>query len=292
MSAPRNTSPAGWGPQGQTPSPALVAELRTLALRAATLAGDMLVDGQAHVEQVGSKTSAVDVVTQMDVASEQLLVAHLMAKRPLDAVLGEEGGERPGSSPVRWVIDPLDGTVNYLYGLPAWAVSVAAEWHGRAIAGAVVAPALDEAYHAGMGMGAVSDRAQREEYGRRIRVRPPAEMAQSLVGTGFGYLPERRGHQGDVLAPLLPEVRDIRRCGAAAVDLCWLAAGRLDAYFERGLQPWDRAAGVLIAREAGAIVTGSDGGEPDGEFTLGASGPELHEQLLQRLTGLGAHIGP
>lgn len=274
-----------------TDTPAPVPELRRLALRAATMAGELLAEGQSQVRQVDSKTSSVDAVTQMDIASEKALVDFLLAHRPDDAILGEEGGERPGTSPARWVIDPLDGTVNYLYGLPAWTVSVGVEWHGRPVAGAVVAPMLDEAFHAGLGMGAVLDNPVAEEFGRRLATRPPTPMSQALVATGFGYLPERRAAQAEVLAGLLPLVRDIRRVGVASLDLCWLAAGRLDAYYERGLMPWDRAAGTVIAREAGAVVTGAVEPDPDGDLTVAASHAQLHGLLREHLLQAGAHTG-
>ena len=273
-------------------SPALIPELRVLALKGASMAGELLAEGQSEVRQVRAKSSAVDAVTQMDIASEQALVAFIRRHRPDDSILGEEGGEQVGSSPVRWVIDPLDGTVNYLYGLPAWAVSVGVELDGVTIAGAVVAPGLDEAFHAGSGHGAVLDRPEADDYGQRLHVRAPVPLELALLATGFGYRADRRAYQAQVIAGLLPKVRDIRRVGAAALDLCWLAAGRFDAYFERGLQPWDSCAGTLIAREAGAVVTGLGEPDPTPALAVGASSADLHQHLCAELDAARALAGP
>jgi len=262
-------------------------DLKSLAEEAALVGGRLLLTGQPSARQVDAKSSPTDVVTQMDTASEQAIVAHLMAARPDDAVLGEEAGERPGTSGMRWVIDPLDGTVNYLYGLPLWAVSVAVEGPSGALAGAVAVPALGQLFSAAQGGGAWLTADGRL---RRLAVRECDNPASALVATGFGYLPQRRKEQAESLAQVLDQVRDIRRCGAAALDLCWLAAGQYDAYFERGLQPWDSAAGTLIAREAGAVVTGATTHEPDTEFLLGAA-PGVHAQLRDLLVAAGAHTG-
>ncbi len=262
-------------------------DLLALAITAADAGGALLQDGQPRARQVDAKSSPTDVVTQMDRDSEQRIVDLLLRHRPDDAVLGEEAGERGGTSGLRWVIDPLDGTVNYLYGLPLWCVSVAVEGPSGALAGAVSVPALGITYAAGRGQGAWS----MGRRGRRpLAVRDCSGLSGALVATGFGYRPERRTDQGRSLAQVLGLVRDVRRCGAAALDLCWLAAGHYDGYFERGLQPWDAAAGVLIAREAGAIVTGATGPDPDGEFLVGAV-PAIHADLRQALTAAGAHQG-
>jgi myo-inositol-1(or 4)-monophosphatase len=261
--------------------------LLDLAAAAARLGGDLLLKGQPTAEQVDAKSSPTDVVTQMDTASERAIVSQLLAARPDDAVLGEEAGHRGGSSGIRWVIDPLDGTVNYLYGLPLWAVSVAAEGPEGVVAGAVAVPALGTMYTATRGGGAHAVTAAGR---RRMAVRSCSDASQALVATGFGYRPQRRAAQGAALARVISDIRDVRRCGAAALDLCWLAAGCYDAYFERGLQPWDTAAGVLIAREAGAVVTGADGGEPDSEFLLAAA-PGVHAALEALLLRAGAQAG-
>ncbi|MCB1274839.1 MAG: inositol monophosphatase, partial [Leucobacter sp.] len=232
-----------------------------------------------------------DAVTEMDRRSESLIVEHLLNRRGDDGVLGEEGGERRGSSGVRWVIDPLDGTVNYLYGLPVYAVSIAATVSGtaapaasaapaapgtmadgrRAIAGAVYLPALDELYTASEGGGAQLN-------GTPLAGPAETTLASALVATGFGYTVERRTEQAEVVRRLIPRVRDIRRIGSAAADLCFLAAGRLDAYYERGLQPWDYAAGALIARESGALLLGR-GDDAPGEPMLIAAAPRLARVL-------------
>ena len=193
---------------------------------------------------VETKASATDMVSALDRASEQLIVSALLAERPDDGVLGEEGSARAGTSGLRWVIDPLDGTTNYLYGHPGWNVSIAAEDATGVVAAVVADGAHGEVFTATRGGGAHLD-------GVRLACGDGPDVATALVGTGFGYDPERRRAQGAVVAELLPRVRDIRRMGAAAVDLCSVACGRLDAYFERGLSWWDLAAGGLIA----AIVT-------------------------------------
>lgn len=261
--------------------------LLDLARSAADLGGQLLLQGQPRAEQVDAKSSPTDVVTQMDTASERAIVAHLLAARPADAILGEEAGQRPGTSGMQWVIDPLDGTVNYLYGLPLWAVSVAVRDRSGVLAGAVAVPALGSTFMAERGGGAWRLTGERRE---RLSVRACHSSDLALVATGFGYRPERRAAQGSALARLVSSIRDVRRCGAAALDLCWLAAGHYDAYFERGLQPWDYAAGVLIAREAGAVVTGALGADPDGDFLLGAV-PAIHADLHALLVQAGAHTG-
>jgi myo-inositol-1(or 4)-monophosphatase len=213
------------------------------------------------------------MVSALDRASEQLIVDALLAERPHDGVLGEEGSERSGTSGVRWVIDPLDGTTNYLYGHPGWNVSIAAEDASGVVAGVVADGAQGEVFTATRGGGARRD------------------LATALVGTGFGYAPERRQAQGAVVAELLPRVRDIRRMGAAAVDLCSVACGRLDAYYERGLSWWDLAAGGLVAAEAGAVVTSLDGG-PMTAGSVVAAGPALAAPLRDLLRSLGAQDVP
>jgi myo-inositol-1(or 4)-monophosphatase len=221
-------------------------ELGALAAELATEAGALLREGHDRVRtSVQTKSTGTDMVTEMDRASERFIVEGLLARRPADGVLGEEGAAREGTSGVRWIIDPLDGTTNYLYGFPSFAVSIGAEVDGVAVAGAVHDVVHGETFTAVAGAGAWCD-------GRSLRINDPPSLAQSLVGTGFAYAATTRAEQAAVLQRVLPNVRDIRRAGAAAVDLCWVAAGRLDAYFERGLMPWDWAAGGLIAAEAGA----------------------------------------
>jgi myo-inositol-1(or 4)-monophosphatase len=203
--------------------------------------------------QVDTKSTPTDVVTAVDAAAERLIVGALLADRPEDGVLGEEGAGAAGTSGVRWVIDPIDGTVNYLYGIPAYAISIAAEHAGEVVAGVVLDVAADLAYTATRGGGAACDSTP-------LRCTSATELAQSLIGTGFAYDADSRAAQGKVLTGVLPKVRDIRRFGSCALDLCAVAAGRLDGYYESGPSIWDYAAGGLIAREAGARVVATDGG--------------------------------
>jgi myo-inositol-1(or 4)-monophosphatase len=193
-----------------------------------------------------TKSSTTDPVTAVDRAAERLIVEHLTAARPDDGFLGEEGTARPSRSGVSWIIDPLDGTVNYLYGYPAHAVSIAAEVHGQVVAGVVHDTARAEVFTAVLGGGAHLD-------GASVRANRPASLADALLGTGFGYDAARRHWQAEVLTGLIAHVRDVRRGGSAALDLCSVACGRLDLFYEIGLQPWDMAAGSLIATEAGSV---------------------------------------
>ncbi|NEC66269.1 inositol monophosphatase family protein [Streptomyces sp. SID9727] len=263
--------------------------LLDLALEAARLAGRLLRDGRpAGLGVAATKSSPVDVVTEMDIAAEKLITEFLIERRPLDGYLGEEGGTTAeGSTGVRWVIDPLDGTVNYLYGLPSWAVSIGVEVDGERVAGAVEVPMRGETYSARRGHGAFVTGGLYGDEPVRLRCRPTAPLAEALVATGFNYVAEVRAHQAEVAHDLIPQVRDIRRGGSAAIDLCDVAAGRLDGYFERGLHPWDLAAGDLIAREAGALTGGRPGRPADGDLTVAAS-PGVFEPLQALLDGLGA----
>ena len=261
-------------------------ELLELALTTAREAGRMLVDKRpaGGPDVVQTKSSPTDVVTQMDRAAEKMIIDRIREVRPGDGFLGEEGGTRDasGDSPVRWVIDPIDGTVNYLYDLPDWAVSIAAEVDGVAVAGVVDMPRRGETYTAVRGGGAFLHTATGA---RDLRVNANVPLAQALVGTGFGYAPERRAHQAQVLTGLLPNVRDIRRGGSCCVDLCSLAAGRVDAYYERGVQAWDIAAGALIVQEAGGRVEGLNGAAPGPELTI-AAGPGTFDALHALLAPL------
>ncbi|MER5260296.1 inositol monophosphatase family protein [Streptomyces sp. NPDC002855] len=259
----------------------LKAELLSVALEAAHRAGAFLRDGRPDdLGVAATKTSAVDVVTEMDIASEKLITDFLAERRPDDGVLGEEGASSEGSSGVQWVIDPIDGTVNYLYGRPDWSVSIAALKDGETLVGVVHAPMRGETYRAVLAEGAfVND--------RPAHTRPAPPFDQALVGTGFGYVAARRAHQAEVARQLIPLVRDIRRGGSAAIDLCDVALGRLDAYYERGLNPWDFAAGDLVAREAGALTGGRPGRALSGELTVAAP-PGLFEDLQGRLEEFGA----
>lgn len=213
----------------------------TVGREAAELARRMYDEG---VDVADTKSSATDVVTRADRAVEELLRRRLLELRPDDAILGEEGDDHPGTSGVRWILDPIDGTVNYLYGLRDCAVSVAAERDGEVVAGAVVGIGVSDEYAAAVGHGATRD-------GAPISVRPSPPVDQRLVLTGFGYRPEVRAHQAACVASLLPRVRDIRRMGSSALDICHVADGSGDAYAEEGPQPWDYSAAAVVVREAG-----------------------------------------
>ena len=256
-------------------------ELLDLALEAARRAGELLRDGRpADLEVAATKSSPVDVVTEMDIAAEKLITDFLSGHRPEDGFLGEEGADAEGSSGVRWIIDPIDGTVNYLYGMPAWAVSIAAEHRGETVVGVVEIPPRGETYHAVLGGGAWRN-------GERVRCRPSPPFDQALIGTGFNYVTERRIAQAGVAGKLLPRIRDIRRSGSAAIDLCDVGGGRLDGFYERGLNPWDIAAGELVAREAGALTGGRPGQPASWDLTVAAS-PEVFTVLQPLLDELGA----
>ncbi len=246
------------------------------AMLAASAAGELLLARPADLV-VESKSSATDAVTAMDRASEDLLVRMLLADGATDAVLGEEGGERAGSSGVRWVLDPLDGTVNYLYGLPEWAVSVAAQRQGRTVAGVVAAPLLQRRWWAVAGGGAWT--ALGDDEPRRLQVGGERRPGHALTGTGFGYAADRRGRQGELLARVIGELRDIRRIGSAAIDLCYVAGGEFDAYFEQGLHEWDSAAAALIVAEAGGAVEVLADWEADGSALTAAANPDLLREL-------------
>jgi myo-inositol-1(or 4)-monophosphatase len=265
------------------------AELLAIAVGAARAAGRLLADRDGAVAVAATKSSPTDVVTEMDRRAEELIRSRILAARPGDALLGEEGGQTGGTgdAPVRWVIDPLDGTVNYLYGLADWAVSIAAEASGVVLAGAVFVPRRGEMFTAVRGGGGWLESAAAEGDRVRLRCRPGVPLEQALVATGFGYQAGRRKVQGEVVAALLPRVRDIRRAGVAAVDLCSVAAGRVDAYYERGLNQWDYAAGALIAAEAGAVVGGLGGAPPSTSMTI-AAGPNLFGALAEVLAALDA----
>lgn len=226
------------------PDAALLDLARSVALEAAALvrahrAGD--------VEVAGTKTSPVDVVTDADRAAEELIYSRLTQARPGDGFLGEEGASAGSTTGVTWVVDPIDGTVNFVYGLPRYAVSIAAERDGVTVAGVVVDVTAGEVFTARRGAGAYVD-------GRLLRVRDTVPLEQRLVATGFSYRQETRAVQAAAVARMLTTVRDIRRLGSAALDLCAVAAGRVDAYVEEGVNTWDVAAGTLLVTEAGGRV--------------------------------------
>jgi myo-inositol-1(or 4)-monophosphatase len=282
MSGPAS-SPAGGLPDKPAAGPDQ-ADLAELACSLARETGDLLISRHGQVGVLDTKSSPTDVVTEMDRAAEDLIRRRILAVRPGDSILGEEGGQIGSGAAVRWIVDPLDGTVNYLYGLADWAVSIAAEVEGTVVAGAVCVPVHRSLFSATLGGGAWL-RSPRQDGPQRLACNSGVPLARALVGTGFGYEAARRVVQGQVIAEVVPRVRDIRRAGSAAVDLCSLAAGRLDAFFERGLHDWDFAAGGLIAREAGAQVAGLNG-RPASESMTVAAGPGLFGELHDLLVSL------
>jgi myo-inositol-1(or 4)-monophosphatase len=260
------------------------AELLTIARQIALEAGELIVRlREEGVQVAASKSSAEDVVTFADRKSEEFIRERLAQLRPDDGFFGEEGGDDSGSSGLTWIVDPIDGTVNYLYGIPQYAVSIAvvegepnpATW--TALAGAVINPVAGELYLGSRGGGAFLEMGFQEGSTgetRRLHINPQPALALALVATGFAYSAALRAQQADVLTRLLPAVRDIRRAGAASLDLCAVASGRVDAYFERDTKPWDHAAGALIAREAGAQVTGFNGAVAGQDLVIAAH-PDL-----------------
>jgi myo-inositol-1(or 4)-monophosphatase len=253
-----------------------VGELRALAEAVAREAGALLRTAYEGPElRVSSKSTPTDLVSEADHAAERLIRERLGAARPDDGVLGEEGGERAGTSGVHWVVDPLDGTVNFLFGLPQWAVSIACEDAQGALAGVVYDPLRDELFSAERDGPATLD-------GRPISASTRTDLATALIGTGFGYDADVRRAQAEVAARLLPQVRDIRRFGSAAIDLAWTACGRLDAYYEHGLNAWDLAAGGLICECAGLEVRHLEPVGPSNPGVLVAP-PALAEALAPHL---------
>ena len=256
---------------------------RTVAEEAGALAARLRREG---VAVQATKSSPIDIVTAADRATEELIRGRLAELRPQDGFLGEESGAEAGSSGLTWVVDPIDGTVNYLYDLPNWSVSIAVvegepdptTW--TALAGVVNAPILGDLYTATAGGGAfLGD--------RRLQVREAVPLDRALVATGFHYTEAIRTNQARVAQPLLARVRDLRRAGGAAIDLAYVAAGRIDAYFEQGLNPWDQAAGALLVREAGGLVRGLDGLVPTHRMTI-AGRAEVVAELHAVLVELGA----
>lgn len=271
------------------------AQLRSVAEQLASAAAAFVRTRRAEVfdaefstgDAVRTKSTPTDPVTVVDTETEALLRRRLAELRPGDAVLGEEGGgpaDAVAAGAVTWVLDPIDGTVNFVYGIPVYAVSVAAQVDGMSVAGAVADVVSGEIYSAGKGLGADVMNAD----GRRaLRCTEVSELSMALVGTGFGYSPRRRTAQARLLAGLLPQVRDVRRLGSAALDLCMVAAGRLDAHYEHGLHVWDWAAGALIASESGALVLVADEAVDGGLVLAGAPGvADALYDALRRLDGL------
>jgi myo-inositol-1(or 4)-monophosphatase len=247
--------------------------LEAVAASAARAAADLIRSNIGRATSVGEKSSPTDVVTRTDLEAEQLIRGLLAEATPGAGVLGEEGGQTltPDGGPARlqWVVDPLDGTVNFLYALPVIAVSVAAALDGEVVAGAVVDVVRDETFTAAAGRGARRD-------GEPIATSRCGSLAQALVLTGFSYQAGTRDRQGAIVQSLLPVARDIRCFGSAALQLCWVGAGRADAYFERDIKVWDYAAGALIAREAGAVTELPC---PENDGLVVAAPPAIFDQL-------------
>jgi len=267
-------------PTGNTTDPSV---LRTLAEQLARRAGELALDGRRSVPADGTliddtKSSRTDLVTEFDRAAERLIVDALLAVRPDDAIVGEEGTDHSGTSGYEWYLDPIDGTTNFVYDQPAWACSIGVAHHGSMVAGAVYVPPLDEMFSAAAGAGARLNDAT-------IRPSGESDLSLALVGTGFGYSPDRRRRQAEVVTEMIAHVRDVRRLGSAAFDLCMVACGRLDVYYELNLNPWDSAAGELIARESGAITSDFDGGEARHDEIVAAA-PGIHRAFIGLLESL------
>lgn len=258
---------------------ALLALATELAIEAGALVAERTAGRAATVD---TKSSATDLVTAVDRDVEALITARLRAARPQDAIVGEEGTAHEGASGVRWLIDPIDGTTNFVYGYPAYAVSIGAERDGEALAGVVLDIAHTDLYTAARGLGAACN-------GLSIAVSDREDLASALIGTGFGYVAEVRRRQGAVLAHVLPRVRDVRRSGSAALDLCWLARGRVDGYYEDGVQAWDTAAGELLVREAGGRVGRLAGVTERGYLVASAPGifDAFHALITEAEAGAG-----
>ena len=254
-------------------------ELLALATGAAEQAVALLLDGRRRaLDTMRSKSTATDMVSELDHAAEELIQGVLLGARPDDGFLGEETGSRAGTSDVTWVVDPLDGTTDYLYDHPGWNVSIAAAGPDGTLAAVVSIPALGEVFTATRGGGA-------RRNGEPVVCSTLTHLPGALCATGFAYDPDRRRRQAAVLTSVLPAIRDLRRMGAAATDLCSVACGRIDAYWERGLGAWDSAAGALVAREAGATVSGEDDGP---EALVLAAAPGIFAALRDLLVDSGA----
>jgi myo-inositol-1(or 4)-monophosphatase len=253
----------------------LAAELLALAHDVASQAANLLMERPSHFD-LTEKSTAIDFATQMDEKAEALIVASILRARPDDGIVAEEGAARESKSGITWVIDPLDGTVNYFYGLPGWNVSIAARDEAGSLVGVVAAPTINSLWHAVRGHGAFHN-------GEKIRSTSQVSLDRALLGTGFAYDVADRTEQIAMVASLLPRVRDIRRMGSAAVDLCHVGMGALDGYFERGLKEWDWAAGALVATEAGAQVAHLGNGER--KLTV-AAGAGLFDELQAALAGV------
>lgn len=261
-------------------------ELRDIAKETALQVAEVIRTRRAgHVAVADTKSSSVDVVTAVDRESEAFIREALLKARPHDAFFGEEGTEGSGTTGITWVVDPIDGTVNFLYDIPHYAVSIAAiegdvdptTW--RVLAGVVLNPATGDLYHAAEGTGAFHG-------DRSIHVAPPVDLSQALLATGFAYSPTVRLYQAELLTRVLPKVRDLRRMGTASLDLTMVATGRANIFFERTLSPWDHAAGELIVREAGGVTAGYGGLGPGREAFMAG-----HPQMVEAFSSLLDEVG-
>ena len=251
-------------------------EALALAIAAAREAGGLLLElHRSPATGIRSKSSATDLVSDADDRAERAIVDRIRKRRPDDAIVAEEGSGARGSSGVSWYVDPLDGTINFLYGIPQWSVSICCADGNGALAGVVFDPVRDELFSAARGGGAfLSD--------RRLAVTDKRDLAGALIATGFGYVAAQRETQGRIIARVLGEVRDVRRFGSAALDLSRVAAGRFDGYFESVEKPWDWMAGAMLVREAGGRVTELDPADPAFPRII-ASGPGIHDELVALL---------
>ena len=261
-------------------SPELANELRTVATSLAREAGDIALRGRKSGPlSATTKSSPIDMVTQYDKSSEVLITAGLARLRPNDAIVGEEGASKTGTSGITWHIDPIDGTTNFYFDLPLWAVSIGAVDADGPVAGAVYAPALADMFSAARGAGATLNDLP-------IAVRDNTDITDALICTGFSYRVHEREHHAKRVADMVMKVRDIRRFGAAAIDLCFVACGRLDAYFEEHLHSWDLVAGQIIATEAGAKISDYEGNPVTPQQVL-VSTPGVYDALVHLIATSG-----
>ena len=252
-------------------------ELLEVAVAAARRGGDVLLERYGGDLEVATKTTPTDLVSDADRAAEEAVLSLLAERRPDDGVLSEEGGREASETGIRWIVDPLDGTVNYYFGIPVWSVSIAAEDEKGTVVGVVHDVLHSETFSACRGEGARLN-------GKPIRVSDSGDLDTALIGTGFAYSAEARVVQAERMPRILPRVRDVRRAGSAAIDLSWVACGRLDGFFESPMNPWDKAAGVLLVQEAGGVV--SELPAPlDEQHGVIAAGPELHDRLVTLILG-------
>lgn len=267
--------PSAIDPSGRPLRAPAATDLETIAVTVARDAADLVRSKLGSARTVGTKTTPTDVVTETDIEAERLIRDQLLELTPDASILGEEGEPRVGMTDLGWVVDPIDGTVNFLYDLPVVSVSIAATVAGDVVAGAVVDVLRVEAFSASTSGGALRN-------GQPIGVSAPVSLGESLIATGFSYAASARGAEGELACRVLPRARDIRCFGSAALHLCWVACGRVDAYYQYGLKPWDTAAGTLIAAEAGAIV---EPASPDNGDLLLAAAPGIFAPLRELVAG-------